>query len=51
MVLDDMSDICPNQPQNANLLDDTETVIIVTMEYVRTHECEYGHDIVQNRSW
>lgn len=35
-----------NHQQSANLLDNTEAIIIVTMEYVRTHECEDWHDVV-----
>jgi hypothetical protein len=37
--------------QKANPLDDTEAIIVVAMEYVGTHKCEHGHDVVQNRLW
>jgi hypothetical protein len=40
-----------NELQKANLLDDTEAIIVVAMEYVRTHKREHGHDVVQNRFW
>ena len=35
--------------KNDHLLDDTEAIIIITMEYIRSHESEHGHDVVQNR--
>ncbi len=35
--------------RNANLLDDTEAVIVIAMEYIGTHECEHRHDVMQNR--
>jgi hypothetical protein len=37
-----------NSP-NVYLLDDTEAIIIIAMEYIRAHECEHRHDVVQNR--
>ena len=40
-----------NSLQKTNLLDDTEAIIVVTMEYVGTHKREHGHDVVQNRLW
>lgn len=35
--------------RNAYLLDDTEAVIVIAMEYIGAHECEHRHDVVQNR--
>ena len=35
--------------RNAYLLDDTEAIIIIAMEYIGAHEREHRHDVVQNR--
>ena len=35
--------------RNTYLLDDTEAIIIIAMEYIGAHECEHRHDVVQNR--
>ena len=35
--------------RNAYLLDDTEAIIIIAMEYIGAHECEHRHDVVQHR--
>ena len=40
-----------NELQKANLLDDTEAIIVVAMEHVGAHKRENGHDVVQNRLW
>jgi hypothetical protein len=32
--------------QNADLLNDTETIVIIAMKYIGAHECEHGHDVV-----
>ena len=32
-----------------HLLNDTEAVRIVTVEDVRAHECEHGHNVTQER--
>jgi hypothetical protein len=43
-----MSNMRTNNLQSANLLDDTEAIIVVTVKYVGTHKREHGHDVVQN---
>ena len=37
--------------RNVDLLNNTEAVIVVAMEYVRSHKREHGHDVVQDRCW
>lgn len=49
MVYDDVNKYTHKQFTDAYLLDNTEAIIIIAMEYIGAHECEHRHDVVQNR--